>query len=40
MAGAVKNGPEKTALFAAPHLVCFWHKADISRLSSDVRYWG
>jgi hypothetical protein len=20
--------------------VCFWHKADISRLSSNVRFWG
>jgi hypothetical protein len=20
--------------------VCFWHKADIPRLSSDVRFWG
>jgi len=25
---------------AAPHYVCFWHKADITRLSSNVRYWG
>jgi hypothetical protein len=26
----------------APFLVnvCFWHKADITRLSSNVRYWG
>ena len=29
MAGIVKNGREKTDLFAASHLVCFWHKADI-----------
>jgi hypothetical protein len=26
--------------FAAPHNVRFWHKADIPRLSSDVRFWG
>jgi hypothetical protein len=26
MAGIVKNR-EKTDLFAASHLVCFWHKA-------------
>jgi len=26
--------------FAALHFVCFWHKADIPRLSSNVRYWG
>src|SRR6516162_10725936 len=23
-----------------PWNVCYWHKADISRLSSDVRFWG
>jgi len=26
--------------FVAMHLVRFWHKADISRLSPDVRFWG
>jgi hypothetical protein len=26
--------------FAALHNVCFWHKADITQLSSNVRYWG
>jgi hypothetical protein len=26
--------------FAATQNVCFWHKADISRLSSDVRFQG
>src|SRR6516162_8938405 len=26
--------------FAAVHFVRGWHKADISRLSSDVRFWG
>jgi hypothetical protein len=31
MAGIVKNGREKTDLFAASHLVRFWHKADIGR---------
>jgi hypothetical protein len=38
MAGIVKSGREKTDLFAASHLVCFWHKADISRLSPNVRF--
>jgi hypothetical protein len=25
---------------AAVQNVCFWHKADIKRLSSNVRFWG
>jgi hypothetical protein len=25
---------------AAAQNVCFWHKADMARLSSDVRFWG
>jgi hypothetical protein len=40
MAGAVKNGREKVALFAASHLVCFWHKADIPQRSTNVRFRG
>jgi len=40
MAGVVKNGPEKTALFAAPHLVCFWHKADMAIALNDVSFRG
>ena len=30
----------ESAIFAAMHFVRFWHKADIERLSSDVRFWG
>jgi hypothetical protein len=26
--------------FAAAQNVCFWHKADIARLSPNVRFWG
>jgi hypothetical protein len=40
MAGIVKNGREKTDLFAASHLVCFWHKADIIAVLIQVRFWG
>jgi len=25
-------------MYVGPVNVCFWHKADISQLSSDVRY--
>jgi hypothetical protein len=28
------------AYFAAPHNVRFWHKADISTRSTNVRFWG
>jgi hypothetical protein len=27
-------------LFAAAQNVAFWHKADITRLSSNVCFWG
>ena len=27
-------------LFAAPHNVCFWHKADMTTALTDVRFWG
>jgi hypothetical protein len=27
-------------VFAATQNVCLWHKADIARLSSNVRFWG
>jgi hypothetical protein len=40
MAGIVKSGPEKTDLFAASHLVRYWHKADMTRPSPNVRFWG
>jgi hypothetical protein len=29
-----------TTFFTAAQNVRFWHKADIARLSSNVRYWG
>jgi len=29
-----------SALFVALHNVCSWHKADIARVSSNVRFWG
>jgi hypothetical protein len=35
MARIVKSGPEKTDLFAASHLVRYWHKADIPRLAAQ-----
>jgi hypothetical protein len=37
-----QHSGEATAyqFFAAPAQVRFWHKADISRLSSNVRFWG
>src|SRR5262249_53337718 len=37
---ARRRGDRITTFFTAPQNVCFWHKADIARLSSDVRYWG
>jgi hypothetical protein len=40
MAGVAKSGREKNDLFAASHFVCFWHKADITIVLNDVRYWG
>jgi hypothetical protein len=40
MAGIVKIGREKADLFAASHLVCYWHKADIQLLPGNVRFWG
>jgi hypothetical protein len=36
--GIVKVIPSPLVIF--PKYVRFWHKADISRLSSNVRYWG
>jgi hypothetical protein len=27
-------------IFFAAQNVCFWHKADIAQLSSNVRFWG
>ena len=30
----------ESGMFDATHLVRFWHKADITRLSSNVRFWG
>jgi hypothetical protein len=38
MAGIGKNG--QTDLFAASHLVCYWHKADIPVALTNVRFWG
>jgi DNA-binding NarL/FixJ family response regulator len=26
--------------FVAPHNVCFWHKADITAVLINVRFWG
>jgi hypothetical protein len=40
MAGIVKIGREKADLFAASHLVCYWHKADMTIALSNVRFWG
>jgi hypothetical protein len=40
MVGIVKSGREKTDLFAASHLVRFWHKADITIGLNHVRLWG
>ncbi len=40
MAGIVKNGREKTDLFVASRLVCFWHKAAITTALSEVCFWG
>jgi hypothetical protein len=37
---ACRRGGRITTFFAAAQNVCFWHKADITRLSSDVRFWG
>jgi len=40
MAGIVKSGREKTDLFAASHLVCFWPLTDIPMRSADVCFRG
>jgi hypothetical protein len=34
------EGGSNKAHRAQKAYVCFWHKADIPRLSSDVRFWG
>jgi hypothetical protein len=34
------NGEGVFSLSRSVANVCFWHKADISRPSSDVRFWG
>jgi len=39
MAGTVKNGREKTDLFAASHMVRFWHIADMLVALRNVRFW-
>jgi len=35
-----RRGDRITTEIAAAQNVCFWHKADIPRLSSDVCFWG
>jgi hypothetical protein len=35
-----RRGDRIAMYFAAPRYVCFWHKADIARLSSNVRFRG
>jgi hypothetical protein len=40
MVGIVKSGREKTDLFAASHLVRFWHKADNTAVLINVRFRG
>jgi hypothetical protein len=42
--GGLNGGPSYRChynlYFVAMPLVSYWHKADIARLSSDVRFWG
>jgi hypothetical protein len=34
-----RRGDRITTFFAAPQNVCFWHKADITTRSTNVRFW-